>query len=233
MKKILLVVALGISLLGTKTFAQSKMSVAEKVISKSSNNILEDEAEKIYKEMKLEDKISLNAFKIAFNGYSKIDKKSKPVLTVVDFSKPSTKERFFVLDLSKKRILFSTHVAHGRNSGENMATSFSNRVNSYQSSPGFYLTENTYMGGNGYSLVLDGLEKGINDKAKERYIVIHGAKYANPVPGAARLGRSLGCPALPTALNRPIIDSIKNGSVVYIHTELPQYTLNSSFVERT
>lgn len=233
MKKFLLMVALVFSLFGTTTFAQSKMSVADKVISKNSNNILEEEAEQLYKEMKLEDKISLNAFKIAFNGYSKIDKKSKPVLTVVDFTKPSTKERFFVLDLSKKKIVFSSHVAHGRNSGEDMATSFSNKVGSYQSSPGFYLTENTYMGGNGYSLVLNGLEKGINDKAKERYVVIHGASYANPVPGASRLGRSYGCPALPTALNKPIIDTIKNGSVMYIHTELSQYTLNSSFVERT
>ena len=233
MKKIILMVALGVSLFGVETFSQSKMSVADKVISKTSNNILEDEAEQLYKEMKLENKISLNAFKIAFNGYSKIEKKAKPVLTVIDFSKPSTKERFFVLDLSKKKILFSSHVAHGKNSGENMATSFSNKVGSYQSSPGFYLTENTYMGGNGYSLVLNGLEKGINDKAKERYVVIHGAKYANPVSGAARLGRSYGCPALPTALNKPIIDSIKNGSVLYIHTELPQYTMKSSFVQRT
>ncbi|MGL4534860.1 MAG: murein L,D-transpeptidase catalytic domain family protein [Fusobacteriaceae bacterium] len=233
MKKIILMVALGVSLFGVETFSQSKMSVANKVISKTSNNILEDKAEQLYKEMKLENKVSLNAFKIAFNGYSKIEKKTRSVLTVIDFSKPSTKERMFVLDLSKKKILFSSHVAHGKNSGENMATSFSNKVGSYQSSPGFYLTENTYMGGNGYSLVLNGLEKGINDKAKERYVVIHGAKYANPVSGKARLGRSYGCPALPTAMNKPIIDSIKNGSVLYIHTESTQYTTNSSFVQRT
>lgn len=144
-------------------------------------------------------------------GYEKIKSKNKDILTVIDFSKPSTEKRMFVIDLKNKKVLYSTVVSHGKNSGSNYATSFSNVSGSYQSSLGFYVTENVYMGKNGYSLVLNGLEKGINDKAKERAIVVHGAKYANPstIASSGRLGRSLGCPALPESLAEPIINTIK------------------------
>ncbi len=101
-------------------------------------------------------------------------------MTLIDFSKPSTEKRLYVLDMKNKKLLYTSVVSHGKNSGGNYATSFSNKNGSYKSSLGFYLTENTYQGRNGYSLVLNGLEKGINDQAKQRAIVMHGAAYANP-----------------------------------------------------
>ena len=165
-------------------------------------------------------------------GYNRIKEKSKPILTLIDFSKPSTEKRFFVFDMEKKQLLFSSVVSHGRNSGGNYATSFSNQNGSYKSSLGFYLTENTYQGGNGYSLILNGLEKGINDKAKERSIVVHGASYANPtVAASGRLGRSLGCPALPTKLAKPIINTIKDGSVMFIYANNSSYLAQSDILK--
>ena len=127
--------------------------------------------EQLFEEMELGGTVNFIAFRQAVAGYNRIKEKNKPILTLIDFSKPSTEKRFFVFDMEKKKLLYSSVVAHGRNSGENYATSFSNQYGSYKSSLGFYLTENTYQGGNGYSLILNGLEKGINDKAKARSIV--------------------------------------------------------------
>ena len=158
----------------------------------------------------------------------------KDILTVIDFTKPSTEKRLFVIDLKLKKILFISYVAHGRNSGEKYATSFSNREGSFKSSLGFYKTENTYYGKNGYSLVLDGLERGINDKAKERAIVMHGAAYADPstIRSCGRLGRSLGCPALPLAVSKKIIDTIKGGTLLYIHGDDKTYASLSTFIKQ-
>ncbi|MEG1586496.1 MAG: murein L,D-transpeptidase catalytic domain family protein [Bacteroidales bacterium] len=176
--------------------------------------------------------INYMAFSQAIEGYNKITNHKKDILTLIDFSKPSTEERLYVLDLKNKKLLFKTHVAHGRNSGANYATSFSNKSGSYKSSLGFYLTAETYQGKNGYSLKLDGLENGVNDKARERAIVIHGAAYANPVSvkSAGRLGRSLGCPALPQKLNKPVIDTIKDGSVLFIYAKDDTYARSSKFI---
>ena len=123
-------------------------------------------------------------------------------------------------------------MSHGKNSGEKYATSFSNVSGSLKSSLGFYMTEGTYEGKNGYSLVLEGLEKDINDKAKERAIVMHGAAYSNPsvIAGAGRLGRSFGCPAVPQALAKPIIDKIKGGALIYIYADNPDYFEHSSIL---
>lgn len=138
-------------------------------------------------------------------------------LTVIDYSKPSLEPRMWVFDLSTDTLLFEEHVAHGRNSGENMTTSFSNENGSYQTSLGLFLTRETYEGSNGYSLRLDGLDKGLNDLAMERAIVIHGAWYVDPAQAKqqGRLGRSLGCPALRNAVAKPLIDSIKDGNFVF------------------
>lgn len=162
----------------------------------------------------------------------KIPGKKKEILTFIDFTKPSTSKRMYVVDMKNRKLLFHSYVAHGRNSGENYVTSFSNRPGSYQSSLGFYLTENTYTGRNGYSLILEGLEKGINDKARERAIVIHGADYCDPsvIASAGRLGRSFGCPALPHAVSSKIINAIKDGSVIYIHADNADYKRMSRFV---
>ena len=164
-------------------------------------------------------------------GYNKIEQKKKPVLTLIDFTKPSTEKRLFVFDMKERKLLYSSVVAHGKNSGENYATSFSNAVGSYKSSLGFYLTGSTYRGKNGYSLLLDGLEKGINDCARERAIVVHGAAYANPsVCRGGRLGRSFGCPALPQALTKPIINTIKGGSVLFIYANNKEYMAKSTIL---
>lgn len=174
----------------------------------------------LYKELGLEKEFSFQAFMQAMLGYERI-KPSKPILTLIDFSKASTDERLYVININKKKILFKSVVAHGKNSGENYTTSFSNEPGSKQSSLGFFVTEKTYIGGNGYSLIIDGLEKDINHNAKKRAIVIHGADYADPkkAKNTGRLGRSWGCPALPKNINKDIIDTIKGGSLIYAYSE--------------
>ncbi|MGL4567559.1 MAG: murein L,D-transpeptidase catalytic domain family protein [Fusobacteriaceae bacterium] len=177
--------------------------------------------------------IGYEAFANAIEGFNKIENKKDNLLTIIDYTKPSTEERFYVIDLKKNKVLYKSHVAHGKNSGENYTIKFSNRVNSYQTSYGFFRTAETYHGGNGYSLRLDGLEPGINDNARARAIVIHGAAYANPRKSYGtndRLGRSLGCPALPTSLNKKVIDTIKNGTIIYAHANESSYAMNSRII---
>jgi len=195
----------------------------------TSSNILD--CKQLYIEMQLDNIVDYKAFRQAIAGYNKMGTKSNSIITLIDFTKPSTEERFYVFDIKQKKMLHSSHVSHGRNSGENYATSFSNQKGSYKSSLGFYLTENTYQGKHGYSLILSGLEEGINDKAKERAIVIHGASYSNPsiIAGNGRLGRSLGCPALPEAVSKSIINTIKNGSLLYIYADDKNYLNQSRF----
>lgn len=122
----------------------------------------------LYRSMQLEGVVSWKAFRQAVTGYHKIAGRKRDVLTLIDFSRPSTEKRLFVFDMKQRRLLFSSVVSHGKNSGDKYATSFSNEYGSYKSSLGFYLTETTYQGRNGYSLILNGLEKGINDRARER-----------------------------------------------------------------
>ena len=187
----------------------------------------------LYRSMQLEGVVNWKAFRQAVAGYYKIDNRKREVLTLIDFSRPSTAKRLFVFDMRERKVLFSSVVSHGKNSGDNYATSFSNEYGSYKSSLGFYLTESTYQGKNGYLLILNGLEKGINDRARERAIVMHGAAYADPsvVSRGGRLGRSFGCPAVPQKLSRPIIDAIKGGSVMYIYAETPDYLAHSSVLK--
>ena len=189
----------------------------------------------LYRSMQLEGVVNWKAFRQAVAGYYKIDNRKREVLTLIDFSRPSTAKRLFVFDMRERKVLFSSVVSHGKNSGDNYATSFSNECGSYKSSLGFYLTESTYQGKNGYSLILNGLEKGINDRARERAIVMHGAAYADPSVASrgGRLGRSFGCPAVPQKLSRPIIDAIKGGSVMYIYAETPDYLAHSSVLRGT
>lgn len=196
-------------------------------------NITENKTADLYEKLKLEETICYKAFEQAFEGFYSIKKKQKNVLTVIDFSKPSTEKRMCVIDLDKEKVLHISYVAHGKNSGGKYATSFSNKTGSHKSSLGFYLTEQTYDGKNGYSLILDGLEKGINDKAKERAIVVHAAEYANPsnIKSSGRLGRSFGCPALPENVNKKIIDAIKGGSVMYIYANSSTYLAQSNILK--
>jgi hypothetical protein len=157
------------------------------------------------------------------------------VISIVDFSKPSSEKRLFILDLKNCKLLFNTYVAHGRNSGEAFANRFSNTPESFKSSLGFYETLGTYNGGNGYSLRLQGMETGINDNANKRDIVIHGADYVDEKLIRARgyIGRSFGCPAVPQRLHKPIIDKIKNGTCLFIFSPDKKYLNTSGILNRT
>lgn len=151
--------------------------------------------------------------------------KVSDLLSIADLSQSSNAKRLYVIDIKSKILLYQTYVAHGRNSGEEFANSFSNKPNSYQTSLGFYLTGNTYEGKHGLSLQLKGLEAGINDHAEKRAIVIHGADYVSEsfIRQVGRLGRSLGCPAIPVELCHPIINSIKSGSCFFIYSPDQHY----------
>ena len=190
------------------------------------------DCQQLYTDMQLENVINYKAFEYALTGAKTIERRNKDIITLIDFSKPSTEERLYVLDIRHKKLLFSSLVSHGKNSGGNYATSFSNEVGSYKSSLGFFVTENTYQGKNGYSLILNGLEKGFNDRAKERAIVMHGASYCNAsvAASAGRLGRSFGCPALPPSLTKPIINTIKNGTLLYIYANDKHYLSHSTIL---
>ena len=165
---------------------------------------------------------SLECFSIALNGFYLLKEKGlvqKNILTVVDFSLSSNAKRMWVIDLDKNLVLFQTLVAHGRNTGEEYARNFSNKAESYQSSVGFYATAEIYSGKHGKSLKLDGLEKGLNDKARERAVVVHGADYVSEsfIKQNKRLGRSQGCPAVPVEMNNKIIEVIKDKSCLFIY----------------
>jgi hypothetical protein len=175
---------------------------------------------------------------MAVNGYYKLiasgNLESGKPLTIVDFSLPSTEKRMWVLDVPTGKILHHSVISHGRNSGDLMAEKFSNVESSFMSSLGFYVTGETYQGKHGYSLRLDGMEKGFNDLARQRAIVMHGAEYANEdfITKTGRLGRSLGCPALPVALNEQVIDIIKDKSCLFIFGQDESYLSKSPLLNQ-
>jgi hypothetical protein len=152
-----------------------------------------------------------------------------PTLTVIDYSKPSTSRRLWVFDLHSHDLLYQELVAHGQGSGDNLATMFSNDAETHRSSIGLFVTGDTYVGKNGYSLRLDGLDAGYNDHARDRAIVMHGAPYvsADFARAHGRLGRSWGCPALSDAVAKSVIDRVKNGSLVFSYYP-DQHWLQSS-----
>jgi hypothetical protein len=180
---------------------------------------------KLFEKCELDGLLDYDIFANALECLDELEFNNENLLTIIDYTRPSTEKRLFVIDLVNGRLLFHTLVAHGKNSGLNIANSFSNTSNSLQSSLGFYTTGEPYLGKHGYSLRLDGLETGINDHARERAIVIHGAPYVSEdfIEAYGRLGRSWGCPALPTQLAGKIIDLIKNGSCLYIHADDEDY----------
>lgn len=183
----------------------------------------------IYCDAGLEGKLDYEIYKRAFEGITVLSAPKKDILTIIDYSKPSCDRRLYIIDLVHRKLLYQTLVAHGKNSGEKECDRFSNRPQSLQSSPGFYLTAEAYSGSQGYSLRLDGEEPGINDMARARNIVMHGADYVcqKYVQEYGYIGRSYGCPAVPLELNRKIIDLIKDGSCLYIHTNDKTYASRS------
>jgi len=180
--------------------------------------------------------LSRQAFDYAVRGYEKLVTQGKlvnqSIIAIVDFSQPSSQKRLYVLDVKNFKVLFNTMVAHGRNSGKQWATYFSNQLSSYKSSPGFYITGQTYSGSNGYSLKLNGIENGINDKAMKRAIVMHGADYVNEsyIATQGYIGRSQGCPAVPLKDARNIINTIRDGACLYIYTSDQHYFSRSAML---
>jgi hypothetical protein len=156
-----------------------------------------------------------------------------PTLTLIDYSRPSVEHRLWVFDLETGDLLFSELVAHGKNTGENLAVSFSNEPDSLKSSLGLFVTQKPYVGSNGYSLRLDGLDVGFNDRARERAIVMHGARYVNPLLGAkqGRIGRSWGCPALSLEAAPLVINRIQNGGVVFSYYPDDEWLTRSRFLQ--
>ncbi|HJW91982.1 MAG TPA: murein L,D-transpeptidase catalytic domain family protein [Thermoanaerobaculia bacterium] len=153
-------------------------------------------------------------------------------LTVIDYSLPSSQPRLFVFDLATKRLLFRELCAHGRNSGDDHTSFFSNDPGSLATSLGLFVTEDTYVGNNGYSLRLRGLESGFNDMAWDRMIVMHGAAYVSraAVRALGRLGRSWGCPAVPKEVAQKIIDTIRGGSAVFAYYPEKDWLASSTFL---
>ncbi|HEY0608925.1 MAG TPA: murein L,D-transpeptidase catalytic domain family protein [Chitinophaga sp.] len=161
--------------------------------------------------------------------------KNDSVIAIVDFSLPSTQKRLFIVDVRNARLLFNTLVSHGRNSGKLKATSFSNKLNSYKTSLGFYITDNTYMGEHGLSLRLRGTEKGINDNALNRAIVMHGADYVNEglIDSQGYIGRSLGCPAIPLSVHREVINTISDGACLFLYSANKTYITRSKMLKKS
>lgn len=153
-------------------------------------------------------------------------------LAVIDFSLPSSEPRLWIFDLPNRRLLLEELVAHGQNSGDHVATAFSNRVGSHQSSIGLFRTQETYFGKHGYSLRIDGLEPGVNDKARERAIVIHAAEYVDPswVEKQGRIGRSQGCPAVRPEVAEQVVDSLKDGQFMFSYYPDPDWLASSAYL---
>lgn len=190
----------------------------------------------VYDSLRLEEAgLSRTVFHMALRGMEKLQKAGRiktEVLSIIDFSKPSSEKRLYVIDLLNYELLFNTWVAHGMKSGKQMASIFSNKPSSYKSSLGFYVTGQPYQGSNGYSLKLQGVEKGINDLAQRRAIVLHGANYVseNYIASQGYIGRSQGCPAVPLEVTQPLIDDIKDGSCLFIYHPTSTYRTRSKLI---
>ena len=178
---------------------------------------------------------TFESFTVGFEGYEQLKQQGKiknEILTIVDFSLPSNQERMWVIDMNSQKVILKSLVAHGRNSGLEYATNFSNQNESFKSSLGFYLTGEVYNGKHGLSLRLDGMEFGINDNARNRAIVIHGADYVSTsfIQKTGRLGRSQGCPAVPYELHKELIQITKGKSCVFIYHPSKSYSVKSKLV---
>lgn len=203
-------------------------------INTASSELFEQYVNSVYDLAQLESTgLSPELFKKAIIGYynfknTRLVSTEKAILTIIDFNKKSSQKRLWVVDLVKNKLLFNTFVAHGQGSGDDLPTTFSNKTNSHQSSLGFYITSETYFGKHGFSMKLEGMDKGFNTNARDRAIVIHGADYVSQsfVNQRGRLGRSHGCPALPVELTKSIIETIKGQTTLFIDGPAKDYNSN-------
>jgi L,D-transpeptidase catalytic domain len=210
------------------------INVAESDKQKSAIEVMGD----IYSSLNLSEKgLSNEVFQLALKGYRKLETcgklKNSNILTIIDFSQSSKKKRLYVVDLLNKTLLFNTYVAHGKNTGDEFAKYFSNKAGSCKSSLGFYVTKNHATGSSvGLSLIIDGVEKGFNDNALQREIIMHGAAYATEkfIRKTGRLGRSFGCPSLPPEMIKPVIATIEEGTCLFIYQQDDYYIHHSSLL---
>jgi len=212
--------------------------VAETKSEKSTTAVSSSEA--LYQSIAFDPEHELNyeVFSKALTGYENLKKaglltQDSHLLTICDFSMSSNTKRLWIIDLEDKKVLFNSLVAHGKNTGEEFATNFSNKESSLQSSLGFYITDATYQGDNGYSLKLLGMDKGFNDAAYRRAIVMHGADYVSDAFAAMhkRIGRSWGCPAVPRELTQSIINTIKGKNCLFIYYPDQNYLSSSEWLK--
>jgi L,D-transpeptidase catalytic domain len=242
MKKLLLPILLGClsvsfaPLPETKTASNDNNPVAIASIKTSAENS-DDKAASVYAAIQLDQYgLSQEAFEYAWKGYQYLLEKKMisrdQYLTICDFSQSSNNKRLYIIDVINNQLVTNTYVAHGRNSGAEYATKFSNRPESLQSSLGFYITGDTYTGKHGLSLRIDGVEPGINDRAMERTIVIHGAAYVDPARAKTGvfMGRSWGCPAVPENESATVINTIKSGTCLFIYHPGKNYLLGSKIL---
>ena len=237
MKKVL--IFFSILLIANNNFAEEKLVTENTVeniqqpVEQKPQKIIID-VKSVYDSLNIKDKIDYSIFQKAYLGYVQISNKNPGVLIIIDYSKPSNEERFYVLDLNKKKLVYSTRVAHSKNSGLEIPLQFSDDPNSYQSSLGFFVTLGEYNGAYGYSLRLKGLEENINANAEDRAIVIHGGDIVEDeyIKKFGFAGRSLGCPVLPHSLTREIIDFIKHGRVLFIYGNDEEYVDNSAYLSK-
>lgn len=213
-------------------------TIVESESSKKTSNV--SSSEELYQSISFENtnKLQFDVFAKALLGFENLKKAGKlseeaHLLTICDFSLSSNTKRLWVIDTEQRKVLFNSLVAHGKNTGEEFATNFSNIESSLQSSMGFYITESTYNGDNGYSLKLLGMDKGFNDAAYKRAVVMHGADYVSEEFAAAhkRIGRSWGCPVLPRNLTEPIINTIKGKNCLFIYYPDENYLSSSEWLK--
>ena len=237
MKKVLIIFCL--LLIANNNFAEE--NIVTENINENIQKPVEEKPQKIvldvksvYDSLNIKNKIDYSIFQKAYLGYVQITNKNPGVLIIIDYSKPSNEERFYVLDLNKKKLVYSTRVAHSKNSGLEIPLQFSDDPNSYQSSLGFFVTLGEYNGAYGYSLRLKGLEENINANAEDRAIVIHGGDIVEDeyIKKFGFAGRSLGCPVLPHSLTREIIDFIKHGRVLFIYGNDEEYVDDSTYLSK-
>lgn len=209
------------------------------VKTKSLNTYKVSSSEELYQSISFENtnKLQFDVFAKALLGFENLKRAGKlsqeaHLLTVCDFSLSSNVKRLWVIDTEQRKVLFNSLVAHGKNTGEEFATNFSNTESSLKSSMGFYITESTYNGDNGYSLKLLGMDKGFNDAAYKRAVVMHGADYVSEEFATThkRIGRSWGCPAIPRSLTEPIINTIKGKNCLFIYYPDENYLSSSEWL---
>lgn len=238
-----MILSLGIALLGTTMVASNVSAFENKTTAKASENNNNDNSRSnamtdLYSQINFgSNKISYEAFSQAYKGYVNLKNagmlgSDREIITIADFSLASNENRLWVIDLSQKKVLFNTYVAHGQGSGNTYATMFSNTNSSHQSSLGFYVTGSTYSGKHGNSLRLAGMDQGFNDNAEDRAVVMHAADYCteNYVNANNRLGRSWGCPAVSPELAQPIINAIKGGTCLFIYAPQAKYLQSSKWL---